>query len=178
MAYQTFPSLLSSVHQTCDELFEFKEVTYEDVRKVIMAMPSNKAQGYDRIPSFGIKDCLPHVLPTLTALVNLSFASSAFPSTWKKPVVVQHPKTGDHKIPNNDRPISLLPILSKVTEKSALNQFNGFLTQLGNLTCYQSRNRKHHYRNPESACYWSYFQSNGPEGNNSYSPDRSKQGIL
>ena len=143
-----------------------------------MAMPSNKAPGYDRIPSSGMKDCLPHVLPTLTALVNLLFASSAFPSTWKKPVVVQHPKTGDHKIPNNDHPISLLPVLSKVTEKSALNQFNGFLTQLGNLTYYQSRNRKHHYQNPESTCYWSYFQSNGPEGNNSYSPDRSKQGIL
>ena len=42
-AYQTLPSLLSSVHQTCDELFEFKAVTCEDKRKVIMVMPLNKA---------------------------------------------------------------------------------------------------------------------------------------
>ena len=32
--------------------------TSEDVQKVIMAMPSNKAPGYDRIPVFVIKDCL------------------------------------------------------------------------------------------------------------------------
>ena len=76
-------------------------------------------------------DCLPHVLPTLTALVNLS-------------VVCQHLKDGDHKTPNNNRPISFIPVLSKVTEKIALNQFNDFLIQQGNLNCHQSGNRKYH----------------------------------
>ena len=33
------------------------------------------------------------------------------------------------------------------------------------------------YRNPESASYWSHFQSNGQEGDNGYGPDRWKQGI-
>ena len=130
--------------QTSDELFEFKEVTSDDVRKVNMAMPSNKAPGYDRILLFAIKDRLPYVLPTLTALANLSFASSAFPRAWKKSVVVPRHKDGDHQIPNNNRPISLLPVLSKLTEKIALNQFNDFLTQQGNLTCHQSGNRKYH----------------------------------
>ena len=97
-----------------------------------MAMPSNKAPGYDRIPFFVIKDCLPHVLPTLTALVNLSV------------VCHQHLKDGDHETPNNNRPISLIPVLSKVTEKIALNQFSDFLIQQGNLTCHQSGNRKYH----------------------------------
>ena len=36
------------------------------MRKVFMAMPSNKAPGYDRIPLLVIKDCLPHVLPTFS----------------------------------------------------------------------------------------------------------------
>jgi len=48
------------------------------------------------------------------------------------------------EIPNNNRPISLLPVLSKLIEKIALNQFNDFLTQQGNLTCNQSGNRKYH----------------------------------
>ena len=55
-----------------------------------------------------------------------------------------HLKDGDHEIPSNNRPISLLPVLSKVTEKIALNQFTDYLTQQGNLTCHQSGNRKHH----------------------------------
>ena len=49
---------------------------------------------------------------------------------------------GDHEIPNNNRPISLL---SKVTEKTSLNQFNDFLTQQGNLTCHRSENSKYHF---------------------------------
>ena len=59
-------------------------------------------------------------------------------------MVVPRHKDGDHQIPNNNRPISLLPVLSKLTEKIALNQFNDFLTQQGTLTCRQSGNRKYH----------------------------------
>ena len=75
---------------------------------------------------------------------DLSFSSSAFPRAWRKSVVVLHLKDGDHEIPNNNRPISLLPVLSKLTEKIALDQFNDFLTQQGNLTCHKSGNRKYH----------------------------------
>ena len=55
----TTPVYLGSTH--CDELCDFKVITSEDVRKVIMAMPSNKAPGYDRIPVFVIKDCLSYI---------------------------------------------------------------------------------------------------------------------
>ena len=64
---------------------------------------------------------------------------------WKKSEVVPHLRDGDHEISNNNRPISLLPVLSKVTEKISLNQFNDFLTQQGNLTCHRSENSKYHF---------------------------------
>ena len=60
----TTPVYRGSTH--CDELFDFRAITSEDVRKVIMAMPSNKAPGYDRIPVFVIKDVLSYILPALT----------------------------------------------------------------------------------------------------------------
>ena len=40
----TTPVYLGSTH--CDELFDVKAITSEDVRKVIIALPSNKARGY------------------------------------------------------------------------------------------------------------------------------------
>ena len=40
---------------------------------------------------------------------------------------------------------TLLPVLSKLTEKIALNQFNDFLTQQGNLTSHRSGNCKYHF---------------------------------
>ena len=49
-----------------------------------------------------------------------------------------------HEVPNNNRPISLLPVLSKVAEKIALTQFNDFLTKQDKLTQHQSENRKNH----------------------------------
>ena len=62
----------------------------------------------------------------------------------KKSVIVPHLKDGDHEVPNNNRPISLLPVLSKVAERIALIQFNDFLTTQDKLTQHQSRNRKNH----------------------------------
>lgn len=62
---------------------------------------TKSSPGYDRIPIFVIKDCLSHVLRTLTALLNLSFASSAFPRAWKKSEMVPHLKDRDYEIPNN-----------------------------------------------------------------------------
>lgn len=54
------------------------------------------------------------------------------------------PKQGDHDIANNDRPISLLPILSKVCERVAHNQLMGYLTSKGRLSTKQSGNKKRH----------------------------------
>ena len=59
--------------------------------------------------------------------------------------MVPHLKDGDQEIPNINRPISILSVLSKVVKKIAVNQFNDFLTQQGNLTCHQSGNRKYHF---------------------------------
>lgn len=44
------------------------------------------------------------------------------------------PKQGDHEIANFNRPISLLPILSKVCERVAHNQLMGYLTSKGRLS--------------------------------------------
>ena len=138
------PSCSNNSPKSGEGLFDFKPVSCSEVREVLTVMPSNKAPGYDRIPLFVIKDCLPYILPTLTRVINSSFACSEFPRAWKKSVIVPHPKDGGHEVPNNNRPISLLPVLSKRAEKIALIQFNDFLTKQDKLTQHQSGNCKNH----------------------------------
>lgn len=138
------PSILANEFNQFFYLFDFNPVSCSEVREVLTAMLSNKAPGYDRIPLFVMKDCLPYILPTLTRLINSSFACSEFPRAWKKSVFVPFLKDGDHEVPNNNRPISLLPVLSKVAEKIALTQFNDFQTKQDKLTQHQSGNRKNH----------------------------------
>ena len=54
------------------------------------------------------------------------------------------PKEGNSEEPTNNRPISLLPILSKVSERLAHKQFVEFLTTYDKLSTYQRGNRKIH----------------------------------
>ena len=46
--------------------------------------------------------------------------SRFFHEPAKKGEVVPHLKDGDHEVPNNIRPISLLPVLFKVAERISL----------------------------------------------------------
>ena len=114
---------------SCDDAFEFRAVTCLEVGKVIMDMPNNKAPGYDKVLISVIKDCAPHLIPIITRIINQSFASSVFSHAWKKVEVVPHLKEGDHEMPENNRPVSLLPVLSKVIEKLALQQYTNYLSE-------------------------------------------------
>jgi selenophosphate synthase len=49
-----------------------------------------------------------------------------------------------HEEANYNRPISLLPILSKICEKTALNQFMPYLVANDRLTTKQSGNKRWH----------------------------------
>ena len=54
------------------------------------------------------------------------------------------PKEGNHEQANNNRPISLLPMLSKVCEKVVLNQVVSYLNINKRLSTEQSGNKKYH----------------------------------
>ena len=114
------------------------------MREVILDMPTNKAPGFGKVPIPVVKDCLEHILPTLTDQINHSLSSSVFPLAWKKGEVVPHPKEGDREVANNNRPITLLPVLSKEAERIAMRQFNDYLTLHNRLTTHQSGNRSLH----------------------------------
>ena len=107
-------------------------------------MPSNKAPGFDKVSISVIKDCLPHILPSITSLINSSFTNSTFPKAWKRSEIVPLPKEGDFEQPCNNRPISLLPAPYKVSETIALNQFTTYLAKHSKLTPHQSSNKKLH----------------------------------
>ena len=103
-------------------------------------MATNKAPGIDKIPVRVIKDCLPAILSSLMSIINASFTTNTFPDAWKLAEVTPVLKSGDHEVPNNKRPISLLPVLSKVCERAAFNQFTAYLVSKERLTSKQSGN--------------------------------------
>ena len=101
------------------EAFEFQDVKETDVKSVIKSSAANKAPGYDKISAQVLKDSCESIAPVISRLVNISFKMAAFPKAWKIAEVIPVPKEGNSEEPANNRPISLLPILSKVSERLA-----------------------------------------------------------
>ena len=126
------------------EQFNLKPVTYEEVRRVVTSLPQNKLPGPDKVSARILKDCLLVILGPLTEIINCSILTSTFPDKWKESEVIPILKDGNHETAANNRPLSLLPIASKVCEKIILSQFNTYLIDNNRLTSHQSGNKKAH----------------------------------
>ena len=125
-------------------MFNFDPVSCSEVKN-IMSMPTNKAPGKDKVSMRIIKDCLPVILGPLTDIINASLTSPEFPQSWKEAEVIPLIKEGDrHELPSNNRPLSLLIVVSKICEKVVLCQFTTFLFHNECLTSHQSGNRRYH----------------------------------
>ena len=75
-------------------MFRFHSVSSNEIRETVMAFPSDKAPGYDKVPMSIIKDALPCILPIVTDIVNRSLLTSVFPTAWKISEVIPLPKEG------------------------------------------------------------------------------------
>ena len=76
-----------------------------------------KTTGSDYIPARFLKDSAEVITDIILYLVNLSIAQNAFPDSLKHADVFPLFKKGDPVILGNYRPISVLPVLSKVVER-------------------------------------------------------------
>ena len=88
----------------------------EEVQWFLETLDTTKANGPDGISAWMLKETALSIAPSVTKLFNLSIQSGCFPVLWKMSNVVPVPKSNDHSNPSNYRPISLLPILSKLLE--------------------------------------------------------------
>ena len=139
----TYPSPRLT-HISDAERFRFSLVTREDVRKIVLRSPSNKAPGPDKVSMQCLKDTLKTIIDPLTDIINCSLMTSTYPTSWKLAEVITLHKDGDTDNASNNRPVSLLANLSKICDKIVVNQFTDYLTEHELATKYQSGNRKFH----------------------------------
>ena len=106
-----------------DLLLETIVITPKKVKKVINSLDLSKASGPDCIPVIVLKNCEPEFSYILARLFNFCLRDSCFPNCWKESSVVPVFKNvGDRSDPKNYRPISLLPVVSKVFERLINNK--------------------------------------------------------
>lgn len=123
--------------------FDFATVAESEVLATVQALKSN-AVGEDGIPLWFVKLILPHFLGTLTHIINYCITSSTFPLLWKRARVTPVAKKSQPLLPSDYRPISILPCLSKISEKILAGQVVRHLESNGLLSQYQSGFRANH----------------------------------
>ena len=95
---------------------DFSVVTVEDVASSLKSVNPFKATGSDQVPSIILQKRYLTIAPTLTRLINTSMSSGEFPLSFKLSHVSPLFKSGDPTLPKNYRPVSLLPVISRITE--------------------------------------------------------------
>lgn len=97
-------------------------VTPNEIVKMVNEMKNKKSCGYDDIPIAVIKENLDVLAEPLTVFYNKCIAEGIFPDQLKIAKIIPIHKKGSKTDPKNYRPISLLPVLSKIFEKNIKNR--------------------------------------------------------
>ena len=102
------------------------------------------SSGFDRIPVKFIKSASDHIISPLVHIINSSIDHEQFPDKWKIGRICPVPKIDNPSKPKDYRPISILPVLSKVYEKVILGQLINHINAQNIYNNTQSGFRKGH----------------------------------
>ena len=119
--------LLETIMQNRSCSFKLAPVHPDTVLKIISNLKMSSACGTDEISSGVLKLIKYEISPVLTHIINLSISNQTFPSLWKTAKVIPLHKKNETLLPKNYRPVSLLPVLSKVTERCIFLQMSSYL---------------------------------------------------
>ena len=114
------------IGQSKTSLF-FTPTNENEILKIVQSLESSKSCGHDEISANLLKKIIFYILAPLNYIFNLSFTSGSFPDAMKIAKVIPIFKKDDPAEVKNYRPISLLPVISKILERLAYNRLYKFL---------------------------------------------------
>ena len=121
-----------------EERIQSTTFSESDVIKIIRALDVNKAHGHYNILVRMIKLCNNSVAHPLTLIFRNSMVAGTFATQWKRANIFPIHKKNDKLIVSNHRPVSLLPIFSKIFEKLIFNELFKFFEDKNLLSTHES----------------------------------------
>ena len=92
-------------------------VSLQDVTSLLQSIILRKSIGPDGLPNI-LKECANDLAPSITVLINCGLGHGLCPTYWKFANVTPiHKKTNETLFVTKYRPISLLPVISKLQER-------------------------------------------------------------
>ena len=127
--------------------FSLMATNNDTIFKLLNGINPTKAAGIDNIAGKFLKEGACVLAAPLTQICNLSISTSIFPKGCKHAKLKPLFKKGSTTEPKNYRPISLLPLISKIIEKVIHDQTQAFLDENDIIYKYQSGFRPNHSTN-------------------------------
>jgi hypothetical protein len=127
------------------ELKQFHLITPAYLLDIFSRLTPKHSYGIDELSMHVLKYCREEVVHPLAHIINFSLTSGIFPQSCKLAKVKPVFKKLDRADPGCYRPISLLPVVSKLIEKVVSEQLNLFLER-NNILC----NRQYGFRRNKS----------------------------
>ena len=127
-----------------ENLLKFETIDSAMILDILSKTNISKAPGMDKLPGTCLRDGTAIIIVPLTQIINLSIVTSKFPDLCKIAKLIALFKKGSRTEAKNYRPISLLPLLSKLFEKVIHIQTEKFLNSNDILYTYQSGFRPRH----------------------------------
>ena len=140
----TDPSPQRVLAPRVDQEFIPQNVSSAFVLLELRKLKSTKATGLNGIPAKLLKGAAQEVAKPIANLINLTFSTGEIPQEWKEAKVTPIFKSGEKDDVNNYRPISVLPLISKIMERAIQVQLVSFLTENNVHSEHQSGFRKRH----------------------------------
>ena len=129
------------------KFFSFTPVTEETILKMLLTTNPSKAAGLDNLAGKYLREGASVLVTPVTKICNLSIRLSTFPDKCKIAKLKPLFKKGSKTETKNYRPISLLPLISKIVEKVIFDQTQIFLDKNQIIYKYQSGFRSNHSTN-------------------------------
>ncbi|KAA3673372.1 uncharacterized protein DEA37_0008706 [Paragonimus westermani] len=119
-------------------------VNAESVLLILLGLNTKKSPGADEIKPLILKQCARSLYTSLTDLFNLSPNCSMVPMYWKCGTITSIFKGGYRSDVPNYRPVTLLPVISKVLERLVANKLTKHFEGNNILSIAQHGFRKSH----------------------------------
>ena len=133
LKYRNHPSILAIREQKkAQTYFCFKEVSIEETQKEVLNLNNKKASQNSDIPTKIIKENSDIFGKALCSFINDSIKSFTFPSCLKEADITPIHKKGKKDKKENYRPVSILPVLSKMFERIMFKQMSAFFEDIFN----------------------------------------------
>ena len=142
-------------HEDCDNIPPIQLVHIEDeeipicstsqIKSAIKELKLKKAPGFDLITAEILREIPSNILSALTILINACFKLKYVPAFWKVAEVIMVNKPGKPPTEvSSYRPISLLPVISKLLEKMFLKNLMPIIERRDLIPNHQFGFRRNH----------------------------------